>query len=109
MIISYPNGNQEYQGIYEWKSGSVTVAGTAANTDLKTQAGFTTLFDKLKGNTAYKIRVDVSGNINIRLNDATNDSILVTPTTPYIDDFCEINRIFVSTGGVAVTLTIRLK
>jgi hypothetical protein len=101
------NGIAEHSAPYEWKSASVTVAGADAATAITASAGFTTLFATVK--RAHRIRIETSGTAYFRLNSATNDIITVTATTPYEDLYCIVDKLFVSTGGAAITVTVKLR
>lgn len=92
---------------YEWKSHSITVAGVLADTNLKDIAAFSTVFDTVK--EAHHIVLESNGAIYICLNAITNDIITVNTTTPYEDTEAVVSRIFVSTGGNPITLTVKLK
>jgi hypothetical protein len=92
---------------YEWKSASVTVAGTSPTTDLTSITGFTTLFDTVP--RAHQITIESSGAAYVRLNAVTNDVITIGSTTPYEDNFAIVDKIFVATNGGAVTLTVKLR
>jgi len=106
-IPHYSDGTPFDREEYEWKSASVTVAGTAATTDLTGISGFTTLFDTIP--QAHKLTVESSGTAYIRLNSATNDKITVTATTPHTVTGAVVHHLFVSTNGGAVTLTVKLQ
>lgn len=109
MVITknLENGVEEHTKEYEWKSASVTVDGTAATTDLTGISGFTTLFDTVP--RAHRIRIEASATTYVRLNSSTNDKITITATTPYEDSYCVVDAIYVSTGGSASTITVKLR
>jgi hypothetical protein len=107
MINSFPNGKQEYSGDYEYKTGSPNVAGVLADTDITEIVGFTNLFSKVK--PAHRIRIYAANTIYVRLNSVTNDIITITSTTPYIQEKDEVSKIFISTGGAGVAVTVILK
>ena len=92
--------------LYEWKSASVNVADVTADTNLRTIAGFTTLFDTVK--RAQHITVEASGAAYIRLNDDGNDIITLGATTPFTSDFVVVESLFITTGGSAITITVKL-
>jgi hypothetical protein len=101
------NGVEEHTKEYEWKSASVTVAGSTATTDITGVVGFTTLFATVS--RAHRITIETTATAYFRLNADTNDVITVTSTTPYSSDYCVVDKIFVSTGGAAVTVTVKLR
>lgn len=108
MAVKYlQDGKAEHRKPYEWKSASVNVSGTSADTDITGISGFTTLFDTVP--VAHRITVESSGTAYIRLNSATNDVITVTATTPYTDNFSVTTALYVSTNGGAVTITVKLR
>lgn len=94
---------------YEWKSASVTIAGTDGDTDLSGQSGFTGLFTTLDGSKpARYVKIIASATAYIRFNSATADKITVDASNPIeLVDFT-VTDIFASTGGSAVTLTVTL-
>ncbi len=108
-IIYSQSGKPRESAIYKWIQASVTQAGTTPTVDLITQTGFETLFTGLVGSTAYRITIEVSGTTYIRLNAVTNDIITVTSTAPYIDEWCNVKKIYIATNGAAVTVTVKLK
>ena len=106
MVKHLENGVAEHAKEYEWKTASVNVAGTDATTNIRTIAGFTTLFDTVK--RAHRITVEASGAAYIRLNTATADKITLGATTPYTNDYCVADALFISTNGGAITITVKL-
>lgn len=104
--LSRSDGKAWNSHTYEWKSGSVNVAGTDGDTALTAQAGFTTLFAAVP--QAHHITIESSGTIYVRLNSATADKITITSTTPFSSDFLLVEKIFISTGGSAITVTVKL-
>lgn len=109
-LVSKEDGQAWHTAPYEWKSASVTAAGTAAGTDLKTASGFTTLFDTVK--RAHHIKIETTGATYVRLGaDGVlfPDVITVTATTPYEDNYCVVDTIYVSTNGSAATITVKLR
>lgn len=107
MITHLENGVAEHTREYEWKSASVNVAGTDGTTDITGIAGFTALFGTVK--RAHRITVESSGAAYIRLNSATADKITIGATTPYTDNYCVVDKLYISTGGSAVTVTVKLR
>lgn len=100
------DGKAEHREAYEWKTGSVNVAGTAAGSALTGVASFTTLFDTVP--RAHKIRVTVNtGTLYMRLNGTLSDAIQVTASTPFEEEMV-VKSIHVSTGGTAIAVTVRL-
>lgn len=95
-------GNSE---LYEWKSAAITIAGATATVDITAAGGITTLFNKIK--RCRHIRIEASATTYIRLNAVTNDIITVTATTPFEADI-SVHKIFISTGGAASTVTVKL-
>lgn len=93
---------------YEWKSGSVQVAGVDATSKLNDwgSAPFNTIFDTVP--VANHIKISSTGDAFIRLNNDSNDIITVDATTPFESDNISIWAIYVSTNDVLVTLTIEL-
>ena len=91
---------------YEYLSASVTVAGTAGTGDLSDETGFTTLFSFVP--KAHHITIEASATTYIRLNEATNDKITITSTTPFTSDYLLVEKIFISTGAGASTVTVKL-
>lgn len=106
VIKLLEDAKAEHRKSYEWKSASVTVAGTDADTDLSGETGFTTLFDTVK--RAHRITIEASATTYVRLNDDANDIITVTATTPFSSDYIIVESIYVSTGGSASTITVKL-
>lgn len=91
---------------YEWKSGTVNVAGATATTDITGIAAFTDLFSTVP--RAHYVKIESTGTTYIRLNAATNDIITVSATSPFESDFVVLNSIFVSSGGAGVTVTVQI-
>jgi len=91
---------------YEWKSGSATVAGATAATDITGITAFEDLFSVVKN--AHYVKIESTATLYVRLNSATNDIITVTATSPFESEDMFVNHIYVSTGGAAVTVTVRL-
>lgn len=104
--LSRSNGRAWNSHTYEWKSASVNVAGTDGTDDLTGESGFTTLFATVP--QAHHITIEASATTYIRLNSATADKITVTSTTPFTSDFLIVEKIFISTGGSASTVTVKL-
>jgi len=101
------DAKSEHRLKYEWKSASVTVAGTAGDTDITGETGFTTLFDTVP--RAHHIKVEASAAAYIRVNSATNDIITLGATTPYENHYGIIESLYVSTGAGAATITVKLR
>jgi len=109
-VIFSQNGKPRESRAYAWRQASITVAdGTTPNTNLIAIAGWETLFDPLYGKLAHKIIIESTGTLYVKLDNITNNTIIVTATSPYIDDYCQVNRIFVSTNNVGLTITVKLK
>ncbi len=92
--------------VYEWKSGSVTEAGSTATVNLNTKSGFTTLFNTIE--QGRYVKIEVSGTAYFRLNTVASDVITATATSPITFENFSITNIFVSTGGAAITITVTL-
>lgn len=106
MILNTEDGQSWHSKVYEWLTGSVTVAGTEGATSLAAQSGFTTLFGTVK--QAHRVKITASATCYIRLNAATNNKITVDATTPFTSDFLQVNAIYISTNGAGVTVTVQL-
>lgn len=105
MVTIGANQRVGASGDYEWLSSSVTVAGTDATADLASQAGFSTLFKAVS--TARYIKIEATATTYIRLNSTENDKITITATTPFEANLT-VNKIYISTGGSASTVTVKL-
>lgn len=111
------DGNPKQSTVYSWATGSVTAAGTTAGTDLTSVSGFTTLLSNFSNSTSVpgvtlkrvptKIKVWSTGAAYIKINGG--DVISVTSTSPFEAEDLVITSIGVSTGGIAVTLTVYLQ
>lgn len=111
-MIQTNTGQSEYPETYEYKSGSITVAGAVPTTDLSTLAGFTQLFTAVGtqiSRVASLLSISTTGTVYICLNSPNNDVITVTSTTPITNRKCTVSKIYVATSGVAVTLTVNLQ
>jgi len=106
MVLALEDGSAKNRSAYEWKSASVTVAGTTGDTIITGISGFTTLFATVK--RAHYIQISATGTSYFRLNSATNDVITVTSTTPYTNEDCVVEKLYVTTNGAAVTVTVNL-
>lgn len=91
---------------YEWKSGSVNIAGTDATTLITTDADFTNLFATVP--RAHHITIETSGTAYFRINSATADKITVTATTPFESEDIVAEKLYCSTNGGAITVTVKL-
>lgn len=105
MVTITPNQKSGQSDLYEWKSAALTIAGVDADSDITGETGFTTLFDTVK--TARKIVIEVTATTYVRLNADDNDIITVGATTPFEADMT-VTSMFVSTGGSASTITVKL-
>ena len=105
MVTIASNQTLGDSGSYEWKSASINIAGATATVDITNAGGITTLFNTIK--RCRKIRIEASATTYIRLNSASNDIITVTATTPFEADM-SVHKIFISTGGSASTVTVKL-
>jgi len=108
-IINRENGAPWNTEPYEIKSGTVNVAGATPNTNLNTITGFTSPAIFLAVKRAAHITISTTGTLYVCLNSTSNDVITITSTTPYSDDFGVIYSIFVASGGVGVTVTVKLR
>jgi hypothetical protein len=106
MTLSYENGQEWHSEQYEWKSGSVNVAGADPTTNITGSAAFTNLFATVK--RAHHITIESTGTLYVRLNGTTTDIITVTATAPFSSDYLAIKSIYVASGGAAVTVTVKL-
>lgn len=104
------DGIAENRREYSWKSASATIAGTSATTDLTGVTGFEDLFTPLQNGVAHHVSISVaSGTAYFRLNNATNDVITVTATSPYTNNYTVLHHLYASTAGAAVTITVKLE
>lgn len=106
VVMDLEDGHAKNKEAYAWKSASATITGTTGDTDISGVTGFTTLFSQVK--RAHYVQISATGNTYVRLNSATNDVILVTTTTPYTNEDCVVEKIFVTTNNAAVTITVNL-
>lgn len=107
MILHREDGNAVDQAAMDWKSASITVAGTEGTTDITTETGFEDLFDLVQ--VAHDIKIEADATTYIRLNSTTNPKVTVDADHAYVDTNAVVNKIYVSTGGAASTITIRIK
>ena len=103
---SLENGAEEHAKAYEWLSAAVTVTGTGGADDITDETGFGTLFGTVP--RAHRISIKTSATAYFRLNGSSNDKITVTATTPFTSDYTIVDKLYVSTGGAAVTITVQL-
>lgn len=80
--------------IYESKEAAV---GVLANVNIRTQAGFGTLFDTVK--IAYKTIIRSDTDITVRFNSSTNDPITVESNIILEVSWLEATSIFITTTG----------
>jgi hypothetical protein len=114
-VFCLEDGYPQHRNAYEWKSGTVNIAGATADTNIRDIGAFNNLFDTVSNNQAgianskraHRVIITSSGTLYVRLNSATNDKITVNATTPLdLDLICE--AIFVTSGGVGVVVTVIL-
>jgi len=108
-ITHNSDGNAKHSPIYSWASGTVTVAGAAAGTDLTGITGFTTILSQFSdaGRKPRYIKVSASATLYVKIN--SGDTITVGSTTPFEAFDLEVNSITVSSGGAGVTTTVHLQ
>lgn len=109
QIQAFEDANPQHRTGYTWRSASLNVLGTAATTDITGETGFGTLFDPFPAKRAHKVKLSVaSGTGYFRLNSSTSDVITVTATIPYESYNVAVHKIFASTNGSAITVTVQL-
>ena len=106
MVQTRNDGRPLHRDLYEWKAGAITEAGAVPTTDITSKTGFTALFDTV--DEAYECTIEASAAIYVRLNKNDTDIITITATTPFTAPSNIVRKIFVATGGAAVTVTVKL-
>lgn len=82
--------------VYESKEAA---SGVVSAVNIRTIAGFTTLFDTVK--LAYRAIIRTDAAITIRFNAVGNDPISIAANDSLDCDFLEIESIFVTAAGSA--------
>jgi len=109
MVISRNCGNAWNTDKYSWVSNAITKTGTTPTDSITTVTAFAGVFSNLQKNTANYIKISVGADVAyITLNNADNDVITITPTTPFESEFIEVRDIFIATAATAVTVTLQL-
>lgn len=101
------DGVVKQSSIYSWKSGAINKAGTAAATDITTIAAFADLFTPFGSRKPFKIRVESTGTLYLKLNGG--DVITVSSTAPFEATDLVIRSVYVSDNSGAVTATVYLQ
>lgn len=109
MIPNREDGKAWNTAKYEWKSASVNKANSTPTDSLTGVTGFTTLFDTVK--RAHHVVIEAAGTIYVKLkaDGITGDTITITATTPFEDHYGIVEDILIATGGVGVTVTVKLR
>lgn len=87
--------------IYESKEGAT---GVVSNVNIRTIAGFTTLFDNVQ--IAYRVIIRTDVNITVRFNSNANDAITVEANTTFDFNALEVSSIFITAAGSAALKVI---
>ena len=104
------DGKSVHREAYEWKTATLTVAGSTPTQDIISIGGgtnFDTLFSKVK--IAHQITITTSGTAYFRLNSTSNDIITVTATTPYTNNVAVVRKLYVATGGAGIVVTVKIE
>lgn len=107
MLIHNEDGKPQQSTVYSWKTGSVNVAGTDADSSILGVAAFANLFTPFAKRRPHRIKVLASGAAYIKINGG--DKITLGATAPFEAENLIVNSITISTGGSAVTITVYLQ
>lgn len=87
--------------IYESKEAA---SGIVSAVNIRTIAGFTTLFDTVK--IAYRVVIRTDAAITVRFNSVSNDPVTIAANTSFDCNFLEVSSIFVTAASSAALKVI---
>lgn len=108
MIDHNVDGKPKQSELYSWKTGTVTVAGTAGGTDITGISAFADLFTPFtQSRFPHKIKVEVDGAAYLTLNGG--HVITLGATSSFEATDLNIRTIGVSSNGAGVAFIVYMQ